>query len=307
MECAAEMVSWVFGTHVSLPTFLELQWLGMSKVPGKICTIKLHFSLASCKYTSPDVLNTFRPSFLSALCKCCHQKRRGGYSESGSWSLCVNIVSTNSSSFSFCGRPCLHCTDLQFSFHRCIEETSTIFVSFWNDIVCWSGGLWYISAFWLQLINLHIYRCVCTSACVRVCVFVHVCIESSAAPGKGMPARWQMVGIKLAKSSSPLHEHTAHMAANSPTCLLSSQDSFCTLFAERNFSPHLQNLLWVRFTSGSTGPSDSSAPMYSSLCNATLPLCPRRLIMCETALLRGNTTVWKQTSSKNKTVCCLWR
>lgn len=46
---------------------------------------------------------------------------------------------------------------------------------------------------------IHIY----IDVCARVCVCEHVCIESSAAPGKGMPAKWQMVGINLASSLSP--------------------------------------------------------------------------------------------------------
>lgn len=88
--------------------------------------------------------------------------------------------------------------------------------------------------------SLHIYRRAC--ACVWACVCVS--IEPSAAPGRGAPAKWQMVGINLANSHPPsLHEHSAHMAANSSTCLLPSQDLFCTLFAERKFSIHLRNPL----------------------------------------------------------------
>lgn len=146
-------------------------------------------------------------------------------------------------------------------------------------------------AFWL--FNLYIYRC------VRTCV--HVCIESSAAPGKGMPAKWQMVGINLAKSHSPCMSTPPHTAANFSTRLLSSQDLFCTLFAETNFSLPFKTLQRVSFRSS----SNSKCPLYSSLCNVALSL--HRHVTYDTAFLRGNTTVWKQTSSKNKMVCCLWR
>lgn len=85
----------------------------------------------------------------------------------------------------------------------------------------------------------------------HMCSCVHGSIESSAASGKGTPAKWQMVGIN--------NEHTAHMAAKSPTCLLSSLDTFCTLFVERNYSLHLQN----SFTSASIRPSNSNKPHYT--------------------------------------------
>lgn len=96
-----------------------------------------------------------------------------------------------------------------------------------------------------------------------------------------MPAKWQMVGIN--------HEHTAHMAANSPTCLLSSQDSFGTLFAERNRSPLLQNHPQVSLHQVHQGQA-TPKPHYKK-CNAALSLCLHRPIMYDAASLRGNTTV----------------
>lgn len=97
---------------------------------------------------------------------------------SGSSSSCANIVRTHlSSSLSGVVHVCV--AHICSPFHQCI------ILHVFGLKACEK-----MSAFWL-LASLS-------------CIFLNVCtcvwIESSAAPGKGMAAQWQMVGINLAKS-----------------------------------------------------------------------------------------------------------
>lgn len=88
----------------------------------------------------------------------------------------------------------------------------------------------------------------------RVCA-VHVSIESSVAPGKGMPAKWQMVCRNVAKSSSPSISRTPTWLPTLP----------CVYFPPRTHSAHylllaFRNLLQITFTSDCTAPSNCSNP-----------------------------------------------
>lgn len=99
-------------------------------------------------------------------------------------------------------------------------------------------------------------------------------------------------GQKPDKVSHPHHEHFTHMAANFSTHLLSSQELFCTLFAETNVSLSFTNLLWP-----------PGSPCIQSI------QCWFDSLQADCvwyALLKGNTTVWKQTSSQDKMVCCIF-
>ena len=80
---------------------------------------------------------------------------------------------------------------------------------------------------------------------------VHVCIESSAPPGKGMPAKWQMVGINLAKSLSPSTSTPPTWLPTLPRVYFPPRTRSAHCLLRRIFSPHLPNSparwLYIRF------------------------------------------------------------
>ena len=96
-----------------------------------------------------------------------------------------------------------------------------------------------------------VFTCVCVCERERESVCVHVCIESSAPPGKGMPAKWQMVGINLAKSLSPSTSTPPTWLPTLPRVYFPPRTRSAHCLLRRIFSPHLPNSparwLYIRF------------------------------------------------------------
>lgn len=196
---------------------------------------------------------------------------------SGTWSVRVNIVSANLSLVSAVVHVC----------------TALISVSFYTNI---------LHVFWGFSLDKCIYRFMCTCECECECV--RVCIESSAAPGKGMPAKWQMVGINLAKSLSPSMRTPPTWLPTLPRVYFPPRTR-CAHYLLRRIS-----LLTSKISCEIALHQVQATPLTPCTLGYATLLCLLVLTgsgMHDAAFLRGNTTIWKQTSSKNKTLWCLWR
>ena len=152
--------------------------------------------------------------------------------------------------------------------------------------------------------------CVFTCVCVRerererecVCMFVlshqHLQVKECLRSGRWLASIWQSLSPRP-RARRPHGCQLSHVFTFLPGLVLH------TVCWDESSLLTSQILLQGGFTSGS---SSSGTPLVSPADAVLLCLCVfTGLIMYDTASLRGNTTDWKQTSWRNKTLGCLWR